>query len=170
MFWLEGSLRLMPHLESRFLGHTVPWNVFFPAVALPLLCFGALYIYPFVERRLTRDHEPHELLDRPRYHPVRTGIGVAAMTFFVVLSVAGANDLVPYTFGMNMMVFTWAMRVLVILLPLAAFEFTRRFCHRLQWAVDQVDRAPPEDADLVLVDETGYAVAPHREAHKTPSG
>ncbi len=169
MFWLEGSLRLMPHLESRFLGHTIPWNVFLPAVALPLVCFALLYVYPFAERFLTRDREPHELLDRPRYHPVRTGIGLAAVVFFVILSAAGANDLIPYTFGLDMMAFTWAMRVLIIVLPVLTFEFTRRFCKRLQRAADRAEHAPPEDGRVALVDGTHYALVPQQEAdEKTP--
>jgi ubiquinol-cytochrome c reductase cytochrome b subunit len=170
MFWLEGSLRLMPHLESRFLGHTIPWNVFVPAVVLPLLCFAALYVYPFLERVLTRDHAEHELLDRPRYHPVRTGIGIAAVVFFLILSAAGANDLIPYTFGLDMMTFTWAMRALIILGPLMAFELTRRFCKRLQVAADRSEHTPSPDDQVVLVDESSYAVVPRQEPSEKTRG
>ncbi len=69
MFWLEGSLRLMPRRESRFIGHTLDWNVVVPAVALPLGAFLAMDVYPFLERWLTRDYSSHELLDRPRRLP-----------------------------------------------------------------------------------------------------
>jgi ubiquinol-cytochrome c reductase cytochrome b subunit len=132
MFWLEGSLRLMPPIESRFLGHTIDWNVLFPAVLVPLMLFGGMLLYPFVERWWTRDRHDHDLLDRPRDHPVRTAIGVATLTYYVVLSVAGANDLIPLTFGLDMMAFTRVLQVLVIALPIVMFLITRQWCHRLR--------------------------------------
>ncbi|HEU5033474.1 MAG TPA: cytochrome bc complex cytochrome b subunit [Mycobacteriales bacterium] len=169
MFWLEGSLRLMPHLESRFLGHTIPWNVFVPAVVLPVLLFVMIYAHPFVERLLTRDHEPHELLQRPRYHPFRTGVGIAVLVFYVVLSVAGANDVIPFTFGLDMMDFTWAMRVLLIIAPPLSFLATHKICTRLQAAAERAELAPPPDAVLTMVADSHYAVVPHQERVAAPS-
>src|SRR5581483_3221562 len=82
--WMEGALRLMPAWEIRAFDHQIP-NPFFPAVLLPGLTFVALYAWPFLERRFTRDRATHHLLDRPRFHPWRTSIGVAALAFYIVL-------------------------------------------------------------------------------------
>jgi ubiquinol-cytochrome c reductase cytochrome b subunit len=170
MFWLEGSLRLMPHLESRFLGHTIAWNVFVPAVVLPVLLFISIYAHPFVEKLLLRDHEPHELLQHPRWHPVRTGVGGAVLFFYLVLSVAGANDVIPYTFGMDMMDFTWAMRVLVIVGPPLAFVATHRFCRRLQRAEQRQELAPDPDEHVVTLVGDSYAVVPRQQHETTAPG
>jgi ubiquinol-cytochrome c reductase cytochrome b subunit len=157
MFWLEGSLRLMPPIESRFVGHTIDWNVFVPAVVVPAALFGGMIVYPFFERLLTRDRADHDLLDRPRDHPVRTAIGVATLAYYLVLSVAGANDLIPLTFGLDMMAFTRGLQVAVIVLPLLSFAVVRRWCHRLQLneISDRVVRA--NDGDIATVSD-GYSV------------
>ncbi|MEU6537007.1 hypothetical protein [Streptomyces sp. NPDC047000] len=97
----------MPPWETDVAGHTLMWNVPLPAVVLPAL----LYAYPFVEQRLTgeRRHEQH-LCDRPRERPVRTGLGVAGITFHGVPIIAGGNDVVA---------------------PVVAFLLTRALCHAL---------------------------------------
>jgi ubiquinol-cytochrome c reductase cytochrome b subunit len=130
--WLEGSLRLMTGAETYFLGHTVVWDVFLPAVVLPTLIFLGFYLYPFIERMVTNDHEDHELLERPRDNPTRTAIGMAVVVFYVVLLVAGSNDVAAFTFKFNLMSLTWALRAVVVLLPPITFVLTRRVCMRLQ--------------------------------------
>jgi ubiquinol-cytochrome c reductase cytochrome b subunit len=116
-----------------------------------------MIVYPFVERLLTRDRADHDLLDRPRDHPVRTAIGVATLAYYLVLSVAGANDLIPLTFGLDMMAFTRGLQVAVIVLPLLSFAVVRRWCHRLQLneISDRVVRA--NDGDIATVSD-GYSV------------
>jgi ubiquinol-cytochrome c reductase cytochrome b subunit len=157
MFWLEGALRLMPHVETHFLGHTIAWAVFAPAVLVPAFTFAAMYLYPFLERFVTRDHDPHELLQRPRNTPVRTGIGVATVCYLMVLNVSGANDVIPYTFQLNMMAFTWAMRGMFVLLPPVAFVVTVKVCHRLQRAAER--KPPPAGAVVMLQPPGEYVVA-----------
>ncbi len=36
--WLEGTLRMMPDLETHIDGHTISWNVLIPAVVIPGSC------------------------------------------------------------------------------------------------------------------------------------
>ena len=132
LIWLEGALRLMTGAETHFLGHTVVWDVFLPAVALPALIFLGFYLYPFVERLVTHDNASHELLERPRDNPRRTAIGVAMVVFYAVLLVSGSNDIVAVTFKYNLTALTWALRGLVLALPPLTFVMTRRVCFRLQ--------------------------------------
>jgi ubiquinol-cytochrome c reductase cytochrome b subunit len=130
--FLEGSLRLMPSWETDLWGHTIMWNVFLPAVVLPLLLFTALYLYPFLERWVTGDRAEHHLCDRPRNRPARTGLGVAGITFYAVLLFAGANDVLATTFEVPLNFLTWLFRMLLFLGPVLAFVVTRRLCLQLQ--------------------------------------
>lgn len=89
--WLEGALRMFPPTEFRAFGYLVPAPLL-PAVVLPGVVFTLLYAWPFLEARLCRDREFHHLLDPPRDHPVRLGIGVGGLTLLTILLVGGAND------------------------------------------------------------------------------
>ncbi|MFG2794741.1 cytochrome bc complex cytochrome b subunit [Streptomyces sp. NPDC048419] len=145
--FLEGALRLVPPWETTVAGHTVMWNVLLPAVVLPALLFLVLYLYPFVEQRLTGEagREQH-LCDRPRERPVRTGLGAAGITFFGVLLLAGGNDVVAQSFRISINVLTWILRIALVLAPIAAFLMTRQICRALLQA---------ERERLVEGEETG---------------
>ncbi|MER7846903.1 cytochrome bc complex cytochrome b subunit [Kitasatospora sp. NPDC096077] len=130
--FIEGALRLMPAVETGVLGHTISWNAFLPALVVPGLLFGALYAYPFVERWLTPDGGEHHLCDRPRNKPVRTAFGVAGVTVYAVLLIAGGNDVIAYTFGVSVNSLTWVLRAAFVLAPVLAFVLTRWLCLALQ--------------------------------------
>ncbi|MFG2110000.1 cytochrome bc1 complex cytochrome b subunit [Micromonospora chersina] len=115
--WGDGALRLFPPWEFRIGGYLVP-APFFPGVVLGGLAFLALYLWPFAERLRTRDHRQHHLLDRPRDHPVRIGVGVAALTFFAVLVVAAGDDVLARLLGVPVYDLLYLFRVLVLALPI----------------------------------------------------
>jgi ubiquinol-cytochrome c reductase cytochrome b subunit len=131
--WTDGALRLIPGWELRAGGFEVP-NPFFPGVLLPGITFTLLYLWPFLEARRTRDYDAHHLLDRPRDRPVRTALGVATLTFYTVLGLAGASDVLSVTFGISVNVVFWVFRVLLFVAPVAAAWFTYRLCRELQAA------------------------------------
>jgi ubiquinol-cytochrome c reductase cytochrome b subunit len=130
--WLEGALRLMPGLEITAFGSTLSLNVLIPAVIVPGIVFTLLGVYPFLEAWVTGDKREHHLLDRPRNQPVRTGLGVMALTFYTILFAAGGNDILAIVFGMSINAITWAFRVLIFVLPPLAFVVTKRVCLGLQ--------------------------------------
>ena len=130
--WLDGALRLMPNWETVFLGFTISWNVFIPSVVIPGLLFTGLALYPFLEAWATGDKREHNLLDRPRNAPVRTGIGVMAIVFYGILWLAGGNDLMATTFNMSINAISWTLRILLIVAPPIAFIITKRTCLALQ--------------------------------------
>jgi len=133
MLFLEGSLRLMPgQAEVVIGGFTLSLNILIPAVVIPGLLFTFLFAYPFVEARVTRDDREHHVLDRPRNVPVRTGLGVAFLTAFIILAVAGSNDLIATHFHMSLNAITWALRVLLFVGPVITFWITKRICLSLQ--------------------------------------
>ena len=128
--WLEGALRIFPAWEVDLFGFRIP-NPFFPGVLLPTVTFGVLYVWPFLEARFTGDRAEHHLLDRPRDRPVRTAIGVAGLTFYAVLLLAGSNDIVARLLGVSVTGITAVLRVLVLVLPLV----TALFAHRVMRAL-----------------------------------
>lgn len=130
--WLDGALRLMPNIETVILGFTISWNVFIPAVVIPGILFTGLALYPFLEAWATGDKREHNLLDRPRNAPVRTGIGVMAIVFYGILWLAGGNDLMATTFNMSINAISWTLRILLIVGPPIAFIITKRTCLALQ--------------------------------------
>jgi ubiquinol-cytochrome c reductase cytochrome b subunit len=133
MGWLEGALRLGPAWRPSVLGYRIS-ELFWPAVLLPGLTFGMLYVWPFVEARLTGDHELHHLLDRPRDRPARTALGTGVLTFYVVLFVAGSQDLIAQYGSLGVPTVTWTLRILLVVLPLVVAGVTWRLCRELQAA------------------------------------
>jgi ubiquinol-cytochrome c reductase cytochrome b subunit len=132
IFFLEGSLRLMPNLETNVLGHTISWNILVPGVILPGLMFNLMALYPPLEAWATKDKGYHNLLQRPRDVPVRTGLGVMALTFYGILFIGGQNDIIAKTFDWSLQATSWTLRVLLFLAPPLAFYITKRWCLGLQ--------------------------------------
>ena len=130
--WLDGMLRIMPNLESHIAGFTISWNILIPAVIIPGIIFTAMGLYPFLEAWVTGDKREHHLLDRPRNAPVRTGIGVMAITFYGLLWIGGGNDIIATNFNLTINSITWFLRVMIFVLPPLAFVITKRICLGLQ--------------------------------------
>jgi len=130
MGWLDGALRIMPGWEVRAWGFEIP-NPFFPGVLLAGLTFGMLYAWPFLEARVTGDHEVHHLLDRPRQRPVRTALGVATLTFYAICFFAAASDVLAATFGLSVNAVLWTFRITALAVPPVAAWVTYRLCKEL---------------------------------------
>ena len=143
-------MRLMPSWEIRAFGFELP-NPFFPGILLMFFVFNGLYMWPFLEARFTKDRDEHHVLQRPRDHPVRTGIGVGIFSFFVLLFLAGANDVITVAFGLSINEFVFLFRILVFVVPPLVFLLTYRLCKELQ-ARDPgelpYDPDKPTDPDL----------------------
>jgi ubiquinol-cytochrome c reductase cytochrome b subunit len=125
--WLEGALRLGLPFEPTLFGVTIP-SAFIPALVIPGIAFGIIALWPWIERRLTGDRSAHNLLDSPTDTPLRTATGVAILTFFLVLTVAGGNDVLAVMFHVNITDLTSSLRVGLVLLPVAMWLITYRVC------------------------------------------
>jgi ubiquinol-cytochrome c reductase cytochrome b subunit len=101
-----------------------------------------LYAWPFLEARVTLDYGEHNLLDRPRQRPVRTALGAATISFYVVCFLGGAADVLASTFGLSVNAVLWTFRVAVLALPPLVGWFTYRLCKELS-ARDGVPIASP---------------------------
>ena len=130
MLWTDGVARVMPAWELYIGNYTIP-----SAFWVALVC-GAmvvlLFAYPWIEKNATGDDAHHNLLQRPRDVPVRTGIGAMAITFFLLVTISGGNDHVAHFFQISLNAMTWFGRIGVIILPPIAYYITHRICVGLQ--------------------------------------
>jgi len=130
--WLIGALRIMPGWDFTIGHYTVVPNPFWGGVAFPLVVFTILFLWPWLERRATKDYGFHNLLDRPRDAPWRTAFGAALLTWVFVVFLAGSADRVYVTFSIPYEPQIWAYRVLIWVLPFVALAVTHRVCFELQ--------------------------------------
>lgn len=131
MGFSEGLIRIMPGWEWVVAGHTVNFGVFVPLMVFPLVLV-AIAAYPFIESWVTGDKREHHILDRPRNAPVRTGLGAAWVSLYLILLVGGGNDLFATHFHLSINSITWAVRIGFFVVPVVTFIVTKRICLGLQ--------------------------------------
>jgi len=130
MLWTEGLARIFPNWEIYLGNYTIP-AVFWVALVAGLV-FGLLFIYPFLEAKLTGDTKHHNLLQRPRDTPVRTSLGTMTIAFYLVLMLSGMNDIIAFNFNLSLNATTWIGRIGAIALPPLVYFVTYRWCIALQ--------------------------------------
>lgn len=118
--WLEGALRLGLPFEPTILGVTIP-GPFAPGILLPGLLFTALAVWPFVEARLTHDRGEHHVLDLPWWTPIRTATGAAGIAVFLVLTLAGGNDVLAVLLNVPVESLTVTFRILLVVAPVVTW-------------------------------------------------
>ena len=165
MGWLEGAMRLMPSFQLHLFAYRVP-EIVVPTLLLPLVTFSVLALWPWIDKRLTRDRLEHHLLDRPRDHAVRTSLGAAVLTFYIVLFVGGSQDVIAQLLGVSIGPVTMALRVLLIVLPVGVAVVTYLVCHDLarEESLDEatMEGEPPvapaeEPAELLSAADRAHA-------------
>ena len=144
--------------------------MFWPAIALPALTFALLYAWPFLEQRFTHDDAEHHLLDRPRDRPVRTAIGVGVLSFYVVLLVAGGQDLIAQWLKVSIISVTRTLQVLVFVVPLCAALFTWKVCRDLRAARPRPGHLDPfaDDSTRPIASQDSSLPARGTAAHAAP--
>jgi ubiquinol-cytochrome c reductase cytochrome b subunit len=156
MGWLDGALRIMPSWEWVGFGHTIPLEVFLPAIIFPGIIFNICYVWPWIERRYTKDALMHNLLDRPRDRPKRTAAGAAMLGLLGMLFVASATDVLANFFHISLNSVLIAMRILVVITPFVCYFVTWKICLEMQ-AVPNAGRR--KVANVVTLTEDGEYVA-----------
>jgi ubiquinol-cytochrome c reductase cytochrome b subunit len=132
MGFLEGTLRMWPSWHWNVGGYSFAFNVFLPAF-LPLgLVITGLALWPFVEQWITGDRREHHVNDRPRNAPTRTAIGMAGVTFYGIIWLEGANDVVARFLNISLYLTTEIARYAIFLGPVVAYWVTKRICLGLQ--------------------------------------
>jgi hypothetical protein len=80
---------------------------------------------------VTHDHAEHHLLDRPSDRPVRSALGVVVLTFYVVLLLAGGQDIWAQELHLPLDTVLWTFRIGVFVLPVLLGLFTWKLCRDL---------------------------------------
>ena len=160
VFWNSNQFSLKDTaLRSPFTGMSqsgTTFEVTIPAVILPGLIFGLCYMWPTLERRVTKDNELHNLLDRPINRPKRTAAGVSVGMLIAVLFFASSTDVIANFFHVSLEEVLIAMRVLVVIVPIITFPITYKICKELQESHGGGKR---KTANTVTRSETGEYVA-----------
>ncbi|WP_135807018.1 cytochrome b [Halorussus marinus] len=124
LMWVYGFLKLLP----SWLSFTIPVvdvhvsTEFVGGVVLPTLVFGAVAIWPFVDSREEPTHFTANPLDRPR----QTAVGVAAVQFVMIASIAGMNNLLGRAIGVGTGVVNPILTVALVVVPIASGLVTYR--------------------------------------------
>jgi ubiquinol-cytochrome c reductase cytochrome b subunit len=143
MGFLDGALRIMPPWEIRAFGFEIP-NPFFPGVVLATVFFGVLYMAPFIEAHFTKDNlVEHHVLDRPRDRPLRTGLGVGVLFFYLTLLGAASSDVLSARFGLSVNTVIWTFRIAVFVVPVATGLVAYKLCQELRQRDGPI---PPHEA------------------------
>jgi ubiquinol-cytochrome c reductase cytochrome b subunit len=149
--WLIGGLRLMPGFDVALGDYTLIPNPFWGGVLFPLVVMGLLITLPWTERRLTGDRQAHNVLDRPRDAPGRTGFALAFLTWVGLVFVAGSADRATVFFGLDYVGQIWFYRFAVWIAPVVVFFAARAACRALQRSerIQQVQEEAEEEGRLV---------------------
>jgi ubiquinol-cytochrome c reductase cytochrome b subunit len=130
--WLIGALRMMPNFDVTIGHFTLIPNPFWGGILFPGVVFGILFAYPWIEARITGDHEVHNLADRPRDHPNRTAFGIALLTLIFIVFVFGAADRIYVLVGLGYRTQLMSARIALVTIPPIMFLLTRHICRNLQ--------------------------------------
>ena len=156
----DGALRLWPGVwpwpwEFEFLGGTWVLSVLLPFALMAGSVMMAMVFWPWIEQWVTKDNRVHNILDRPRNAPFRTGVGVAGIIGYASLMIAASSDLIATHFHVSLNDVAYWLRFTFVFGPLIGFFITQRICLALQ----------RKDRELVLHGiETGKVVQlPHGE-------
>jgi ubiquinol-cytochrome c reductase cytochrome b subunit len=154
--WLDGALRIMPSWEWAGWGHTIPLEVFLPAVVFPGLVFTIALVWPAIEARITGDREVHHLLHRPSDRPRHTAFGAGFFALLAVLFLASSTDVLANVFHLSLNAVLWSMRILVLTVPFMVGTVTWPLCQDLRLLPGAGTR---KRANVVLRSDAGRYVA-----------
>jgi ubiquinol-cytochrome c reductase cytochrome b subunit len=132
MGFLEGALRVFPNWSWNLWGHTFAWDVLIPALVPLGLLFTGAALWPFLERWITGDNREHHVNDRPRNAATRTAIGMAVITWYGVMWLEGANDVIADQLNISLYTTTEIARYAIFIGPVIAYIVTKRICLGLQ--------------------------------------
>ena len=140
--WLDGALRIFPPFEPVIFGFTIP-SAFIPGIVIPGLLFTIVAVWPWIEARVTGDGREHHLLDAVWAHPFRFATGLAILTIFGVLTLAGGNDVLAFYLSTEVELLTLLFRALAIILPVVVWVVAFRYARARSAAAEVGPRTHP---------------------------
>ena len=115
--WIDGGLRAYPAWDIVVSGHRIP-GLFVPAVVFPTVLFLVMYAWPWIDKLITSDDEPHHVLARPRRSPLRAAVGVYVIALFVVLLLTSGSDIFARYAQLPVASVLRVLRVVILIAPL----------------------------------------------------
>ncbi len=158
VLWLQGALRLWPGWSIEAFGFTIP-EPFVPGILLPGIIAGGMLVWPFIEAWRAKDHREHHLLDRPRDVAVRIGFGAGVLTLFVILLIAGSDDIIAAEADWSVVTLRYVERVLAVVLPVVVGLAAARVARDLaaKDPLPELADEPPDDPLVPTDPVTGEA-------------
>ncbi|HEY7789852.1 MAG TPA: cytochrome bc complex cytochrome b subunit [Vicinamibacterales bacterium] len=141
--WIEGAMRLFPGVNLHLGPYLVP-GLFFSGLLFPVLVFGGLYLYPFIEQFITVDEQDHNVLRMPWERPFATALGCSALMMMLVLLVAAGDDVVALALGASLQSIRILLRILFFAAPAATFLVIHWLCARRKRREHERARADEE--------------------------
>ena len=114
-FLADGALRIVPPVSIPIPGAVVTNPLVVDLLVGVML--AVLVLYPFVERRRTRDRREHHALQHPMEVPGRLAFVTAYLTLAVLLSASAGSDLLARLTGLSLEQTVWLLRGVVLLAP-----------------------------------------------------
>jgi quinol---cytochrome-c reductase cytochrome b subunit len=157
MFWLDGMLRMVPGIEINLPGVTIN-GVFIAGIVLPTLIFGALILYPFLEKRVYRLDGDWHVLQNPLDIPLRASFGLGTFSAVLFMSAAATSDQLSRLSGIPIETVLWFFRITTVVVPIG-----------LAWLIYRYSKRRLERRDLdVATRESGESqilagATPHRD-------
>ena len=145
LMWVYGFLKLLPswmsftipvvgvHVSTEFVG----------GVLLPTLVFGAVAVWPFVDYHERQVHFTANPLDRPW----QTAVGVAAIQFIMIASIAGMNNLLARALNVGTGVVNPILTVALLVVPAASGLLTYRLLRDDDASGESSDATADDAAD-----------------------
>jgi cytochrome b-561 len=145
LMWVYGFLKLLPswasftvpvlgiHVSAEFIG----------GVLMPTLVFGAIAVWPFVDYH---DESTH-FTANPLARPWQTAVGVAAIQFVMIASIAGMNNLLARAVGVGTGVVNPVLTVALLVVPVASGLVVYRVLRGSAVGDDAGDGAASEVSD-----------------------
>ncbi|HEX4066919.1 MAG TPA: cytochrome bc complex cytochrome b subunit [Acidobacteriaceae bacterium] len=145
--WVEGAMRLFPGVNLH-IGHWLIPELFFPAVLMPLLVFGLLYSWPWIDKLITLDFRAHNVLRLPWQQPFNAAFGCSLLMFLLVLLVAGGDDVIAVAWGGSIVMLRDLLRWAVFIAPAVMFSVTYALC---RWRKRKQARMDLHAAETIAV-------------------
>jgi ubiquinol-cytochrome c reductase cytochrome b subunit len=99
---------------------------------LATIFFGLLFMAPFLAARFSGDYAEHHVLERPRDKPVRTGVGIGVLFFYLTLLGAASSDVLSALFVLSVNSVIWTFRIAVFVIPVVSGFIAYKLCKELK--------------------------------------
>jgi ubiquinol-cytochrome c reductase cytochrome b subunit len=153
--FLEGALRLGPSTEWVIFGHPIP-PVFWPGVVLPSLTMVIFFLWPFIDKAVTRDTAAHDVLEVPTQQPWRVGVGAAFIFEGILLTLAAGDDQTAPALHVRLETLVWVYRVLFLVGPIVVGYLAARSAAGIRARLNESLAYPSPATTLVRNEHGGF--------------